>query len=282
MNKLPNKYSLALYSWLLRVRPAQIGDFVKSLLRIRRRIIEDETRRKFWIDPASVFGLELMHGKIYEPGLTHIILTLLKPGHTFLDIGGNEGYYSVLAAGCVGESGQVHCFEPQRRLQEVLHKNSQLNSCLNLRIHCLALADKPGEAQLYLRPSLNTGASSLTPYWRLGRRHETVATTSLDEFFGSAGLDRVRLVKVDCEGAESLVIAGAGGVLSRRAVDFWALEYHPVICGTERCAAIHETLLANGYGCATVCGHRVYYLREREEELKDVGQTRLDCGWQDG
>jgi FkbM family methyltransferase len=280
MSDLPNRVSLALYSWLFRVRPSQLADLLKSLLGIQRRVVADRAGHRFWIDPVSLFGIQLVRGQTFEPGLTHLIMTLLGPGHTFLDVGGNEGYYSVLAAGRVGDRGQVHCFEPQSRLQAVLQKNAELNSCRRLRVHCLALADRQGEAQLFLRPSLNTGASSLTPHWRLGRRHETVPTTSLDEFFCSAGLDRVRLVKVDCEGAEHLVIAGSAGLLARQAVDFWAMEYHPQICGAERCAGIHESLCGNGYRCATVCGHRIYLRPELEVELEAAGEVRLCCGWQ--
>jgi FkbM family methyltransferase len=243
--------------------------------------MEDGLGHRFWIDPVSHLGIHFVHKQTYEPGLTRIVRTLLKPGSVFVDIGGNEGYYSILAARRVGSTGQVHCLEPQTRLQPVLSKNRELNDCQNLTIHRLALTDKSGETSLFLRPSLNTGASSLTPHWRIGRRQERVPTTSLDEFFSSSKLDRVRLIKVDCEGAESLVIAGARGVLSRRAVDFWAMEYHASICGKERCATIHETFLSKGYRCANACGHRLYHLPSLECDLRLLGACVFECDWRD-
>jgi FkbM family methyltransferase len=276
-----NKLSLAVYDGLSRVRPQQVADVLKSMLRIRRRVMEDGFGHRFWIDPVSRLGRHLIHNETYEPGLTRIVMTLLRPGSVFVDIGGNEGYYSILAARRVEANGQVHCLEPQNRLQSVLAKNRELNNCQNLTIHRLALTDKAGEASLYLRPSLNTGASSLTPHWRIGRRQERVPTMSLDEFFSSSKLDRVRLIKVDCEGAEGLVIDGAAGVLSRRAVDFWAMEYHASICGEERCAAIHETFRAMGYHCASVSGHRIYHLPTLESDLRLLGDCEFDCDWRD-
>lgn len=276
-----SRFSLAVYDGLLRIRPQQMAELVKSMLRIRRRVMEDGFGHRFWIDPVSRLGQNLIHDQTYEPGLTRIVLALLKPGSVFIDIGGNEGYYSILAAKRVGTTGQVHCLEPQNRLQPVLSKNRELNDCQNLTLHRLALTDKAGETSLYLRPSLNTGASSLTPHWRIGRRHENVPTTFLDEFFSFSKLDRVCLIKVDCEGAEGLVIDGAAGVLSRQAVDFWAMEYHSSICGVERCAAIHKTFRAQGYHCATVSGHRVYHLAGLESNLRSIGDCRFDCDWRD-
>jgi FkbM family methyltransferase len=280
MNTTTGGLSLALYAGLLRVRPAQLADALKVLLGVKRRAVADGGGRRFWVDPASIFGLKLLRGETHEPGLTRAVLSLLRPGDAFLDVGGNEGYFSVLASGRVGE-GRVDCFEPQTRLQAVLRENARLNGCSNLHVRQLALADRDGEAELFLRPSLNTGASSLTPHWRLGRRREAVRTTTLDEFVRATGLGQVRLVKVDCEGAEHRVIAGAAGVLARRAVDAWAMEFHPHICGAAACASIHQTLLAAGYRCADLCGHRVYCQPGIEADLRAVGDVRWDCDWRD-
>lgn len=273
-----NELAVSLYSGLMRVRPAQLAAILKVLLGVRRRVVSDASGHRFWIDPASVFGLKLFRGEVHEPGLSRLVQALLRPGDVFLDVGGNEGYFAVLASSCV-EAGRVYCFEPQSRLQPVLRKNAELNGCDNLRLCRVALADRVGEASLFLRPSLNTGASSLTPHWRLGRRYEIVPTLTLDEFFQQEKLDRVRLVKVDCEGAETVVMAGAAGVLARQAVDFWAVEYHPHICGPAGCAAVHAALCSHGYMCATACGHRVYFRTGLERELQAVGETRLNCDW---
>src|SRR5437763_397758 len=92
---VPTRVEHLLFSALLRIRPAQLGDFVKRILRIRRRYIATSWGGLFWVDPVSVFGQDLLNQQIYEPNLTQIVHGLLSEGQTFIDVGANEGYYSI-------------------------------------------------------------------------------------------------------------------------------------------------------------------------------------------
>jgi len=270
--------SVALYSLLLRVRPNQLAEFLKKLLRVQRRCLPIATGHLFWTDPASVFGLHLLGNRVYEQGMTRLLQSLLRPADTFVDIGGNEGYFSVLASSAV-PFGVVHCIEPQSRLQEVIRKNVQLNSCSQVITHPVAITDKDGTITLFLRPSTNTGASSLFRYWRLGSKTERVSCCTLDSFFEAAALKEVRLMKVDCEGAEHLVILGARGVLRQRKIQFIAMEYHPTICGTENCTAAHAQLLAAGYALAKLNGLCIYHVPGGEDELRSLGELQAHTDW---
>jgi predicted methyltransferase len=75
------------------------------------------------VDPVWVFGIALLRDGIYEPQMTKLLYTLLRPSDTFLDVGGNEGYFSVIASTLVPD-GAVHCIEPQERLHPVLRSTS--------------------------------------------------------------------------------------------------------------------------------------------------------------
>jgi FkbM family methyltransferase len=278
---LSNSVSSILYSLLMRVRPTQVGALLKSALRIKRCYQVTRSDQTFWIDPVSVFGYELLSRGIYEPGLTRIVLGLLCEGDTFLDIGGNEGYFSVLAASRVGKRGAVHCIEPQDRLRPVVMENKRINGCEALTFHSRAISDRVGRAELFLRPSTNNGASSLFRHWRIGSLRQIVPTTTLTDFCRENSLETIKLVKVDCEGAEHLVIAGASELLTRQAIDYIAMEFHPSICGTEKCKSIHERLESCGYAVARVRGHCVYYRPSVEKELVAVGDFVRGCGWRD-
>jgi FkbM family methyltransferase len=202
------KYNINFYSRLLRIRPAQLGAFVKQIFHIQRFFIPTQLGLRFWADPVSVFGIELMETEIYEPQMTRLLQSLLRPRDVFVDIGGNEGYFSLLAASLV-KDGKVHCFEPQSRLQPILSKNIQANNVeKSVLVHPVALSDSEGEVKIFLRPSTNNGASSLFRHWKLGSASETISTTTLDNFLKTEPIQHIRLVKVDCEGAEYLVVAG--------------------------------------------------------------------------
>ena len=270
-----SRYRLQLYSALLRVRPAQLAEFLKTFLCIRRLQSTTLTGQVFWIDPASIFGIELLRYGVYERQMTALLELVLGPYDTFLDIGGNEGYFSVIASNLV-RFGQVHCFEPQARLYPVLRENLRLNGAENVVLHGFAVSDKDGSAEVFLKPSTNSGASSMFSYG-VGRASQNVQTVALDSFFARNGLDRVRLMKIDCEGAEGLVVRGAEEILTRKAIDFIAMEYHPQICGFEECERIHRFLKSCGYVLTKLGEQTIYHLAGLDASLQPLGQLTMNC-----
>jgi len=255
------------YELLLRVRPCQLAAALKTCLHIRRRRVLTSTGHTFFVDPVSLFGISLLRDRIYEPQMTKLLYLVLRPSDTFLDVGGNEGYFSVIASTLVPD-GAVHCIEPQERLQPVLRRHFEVNGASRAVAHRTALSDRDGRANLFVRPSTNTGASSMFRHWKVGTAAESVPCTTLDAFLMRNIPGQVRLMKVDCEGAESLIVAGAADALKRRRVDFIAMEYHPAICGEARCASIHSALTEAGYCLRTIGGQTIYHLPGLEGDLR--------------
>ncbi len=244
----PGRIRVALYNALRRLRPIQVGEAIKKLVGIRRFHFQLPDGRIYWIDPVSNLGLFLLNEGTYEEAMGKAIRGLLQPGDRFIDVGANEGYFSVLAAQCVGSGGAVHAVEPQSRLQRVIRRNAEANGVAGVvSVHRLGLADREGQQDLFLTADVNTGASSFTKHWKVGGRKESIRTTTLDAFAREQGLDRVRLLKVDCEGAERVVIPGAEGLLREGRIERLILEYHPHIIGAKACDDLHEFLRGLGY-----------------------------------
>jgi FkbM family methyltransferase len=153
----------------------------------------------------------------YEPQTERFIRQNVKPGMTVLDIGANTGYMTILLADMVGAHGQVHSFEPMPANYELLRKNVDSNGLNQVHLHKLALSDRKGEATLHVDPGNdggNTIGNVMGEGWD-GHSAITVATEALDDFLGRAGIGKVDFIKIDVEGAESLVFAGARKLLSR-------------------------------------------------------------------
>jgi FkbM family methyltransferase len=272
---MPDAWRLQFWKMLLRIRPAQLGDWIKQALRVRRMEAADRSGHRFWIDPCSNFGLHLLEEGVYEQNLTRITVGLIRDGDVYVDVGANEGYFSVLAASR-GPSVRVLAIEPQSRLQAVIRRNLELNGCKNVQLVRSALSDSAGTVDLYLRPSGNTGASSLFPHWRLGRIHEAVTCDTLDAVLGRHAFGDIRLVKIDCEGAEHLVIRGASSMLAERRAAFVALEYHRSILGAAECRATDQKMREAGYLLSFCLGVGVYHLPGRERDLFGIGATEVD------
>ena len=62
---------------------------------------------------------------LFEENLTAFMLNYLKPGMVFYDIGAHFGFFSLLASHMVGNSGQVHAFEPTRSTFDMLKENTK-------------------------------------------------------------------------------------------------------------------------------------------------------------
>lgn len=213
---------------MLRIRPTALASWVKRLVRIRRRVVSTNYGA-FWVDPVSNLGLTLLERGEYEPDMASVLEALLAPGAVFVDLGANEGYFSVLAARLVGDRGRVVAIEPQGRLGPVIERNLTLNGVSNAALVRAAVTDRPGTAVLYIAPDTNTGATGLDRATRYQVATETVPTLTLAQVFDQSGLRDVDLLKVDIEGFEYEAVLGSPELFRERRVRAVALELHPTI-----------------------------------------------------
>ena len=150
----------------------------------------------------------------YEFLCRKIILSCLKPGSVFIDIGANVGYYSLLANGKVGAAGRVLSFEPNPVTAGQLKRNIRLSAAHQIELFGVALSDKEGEVQLYCPKDETHGHASLqNQRWRDVVSY-TVPAKRMDDILPK-DIEHIDLVKIDVEGAELLVFAGGGGIISR-------------------------------------------------------------------
>lgn len=126
----------------------------------------------------------------------------LNPGDTVIDVGANIGAFAVLAAHRVGPEGKVFAFEPASAIFARLQRNVQLNELKNLTPINAAVGGTNGEGRLYL-----ADRSAYASLYEQCDGHESVATETvrvqtLASVMEGFALDRLTLLKLDCEGAE--------------------------------------------------------------------------------
>jgi len=140
---------------------------------------------------------------------------LLRPGDVFIDVGANIGLYALKAARLVGPTGRVLALEPGEAAFGRLTSNLAMNAYPWAKALKLAASDRDGEAVLHHVPlgddpqafSLIANAATTDG--------EAVRTRTLDSLVACENLWRIDLIRIDVEGAEAMVIAGATRTLSR-------------------------------------------------------------------
>jgi FkbM family methyltransferase len=244
---------------LLKLRPAVLASLLATAFRINKRRLVRGKHATLLIDPVSNFGAAILKGE-YEPQMREVLRRYLSPGGQFIDLGANEGYFSVLASQIVGSTGTVIAIEPQSRLQQVIHTNLHVNDCVNVRVVRCVVSDKTGKAHLSLAATVNTGSSSLFRSTKYSLPTEEVPSFCLSDLIDHLGVERCDLMKVDIEGAEYDVLISAAEVLRKGIVRHIALEIHQSILERRGLSAdhLHNHMIECGYELNTDLGHRVY------------------------
>jgi FkbM family methyltransferase len=171
---------------------------------------------RFRVRPTDFVENRICFFGQWEPAITAVFESTLRPGDVVVDVGANVGFYSVLAGTLVGPSGRVFALEPSPSIRQRLAANLELNGLHNVEVLPFAAWHETGEATLQLMDG-NRGGSSLGATWNT-TSSETVAMKRLDDMIPREAWRRVRLIKIDVEGAEWAALLGAEQLL-REAVD---------------------------------------------------------------
>lgn len=216
---------------ILKIRPAILGFLLKTIIPFRRRMVKTPYG-DFKVDIVSNFGYKLLKTKTYEEGTINILRKNIKLGDVFVDLGANEGFFTVIGSKLVGE-GRVVSIEPLLKLNKIITQNVELNDCKNVTLAPVAVSNKIGKDFFYVYPNINTGASSLILPTSYFLRKIKVRTITLKALFDEFGLDHADLIKIDIEGGEYNAIFGSEELFRKKIIRKIVLELHPKLLAKQ-------------------------------------------------
>jgi len=185
-------------------------------------------------------------------GEVRFLESVLRPGMNVLELGANKGVVTLAAARSVGETGHVYAFEPIPEYYAALKENLRVNSVKNVTCYQSAVTATVGEIPMY-KHGEGTG---IVP--EDGAERLVVESTTVDEF-ARAGVLRVDLLVMDCEGSELFVLREARETLRK--------DRPQIFC------EIHRSYLESlGQTVANI----VDYLKKLEFEVRPVFVDDLD------
>ena len=203
---------------------------------------------KILVDPNDNCGGRLYYWGSYEPEQTEVFKQLLGEldPSTFIDIGANIGYYSLLAA--THSNARVYSFEPSPSIADCLNRSIALNN-LGGRVSTIRKAASSGKGTLSFFVNenphnfgLGSVVSSVENSTKL-----VVDCCSVDEEL-TADLGPSVLCKVDVEGAEFAALQGMKQILTTYHPTL-IVEVHPIELARAGSSAkqVYELLQSFGY-----------------------------------
>jgi FkbM family methyltransferase len=179
-----------------------------------------------------------------EPNEFAYLDSILRDGMVCVDVGANEGLFTLFMARKVGPNGRVVALEPSSREFERLIANVRLNALANVEVLKIAGSDRDGDAELKIAVEEHAGHNTMREFAYqdvLEHDREKVRTRSLDGLLNESGITHVDFIKIDVEGMESNVVRGSSRVLR---------ESRPVVLVEVQ----GESWRDDGRGGATVVG----------------------------
>lgn len=202
-------------------------------------------RYKMYVDPQD-YGLSphLMLDGYWEMPTTEALVRCVRPGMVVADVGANVGYFTILMADLVGSSGKVMAFEPNPAMAERIRRSAYLNGLTErVEIYPVALYDANCPVS-FLMPSDEPKNAYISPYEGV----ELTGGVILDaeRLDSRAEWHSIELLKIDAEGAEERIWAGASGLRHSDRLRTIVLEFQPGRYTDPR--AFIENICSWGFG----------------------------------
>ena len=220
-----------------------------------------------WGPVYTEYLTPVLHNMGYEPLQSFLTLAATEEGGTFLDVGANQGYFSLLAASNAGGDLGVHAFEPVDYYYSLLVANVAANKLQRIiTTHAVALGADRGAQRMYVQgPS-----SSLISDWRArtsGKQHgggvRDIDVERLGEMLDPDSGKHPIVIKLDVEGSEFDVIRGGARWFQHPETSCVLLEAaHPDILSST--TEMLTTLSAWGFDC-----YGVGYVRPADGQARD-------------
>lgn len=227
--------------------------------------------QKMFIDGRDTgSGLNLVTSGWIEPNVMKVLQRFFMPGSTFLDIGANFGFYTIMAGMQLGLKGRVFAFEANLNLLEYIERSCYING-LTSRVTVVgkAVADHAGMAQFGFNFSEIGGGSLSKGEHRLDKDLLIdVELVRVDDIVPSD--IKVDCIKLDVEGAELAALSGMSGVIERSNDIKIVLEFFP---GLLNCRENSRNILdlLEKYGLS-------YWRIDQRGYLEDVSKDELSAG----
>lgn len=177
--------------------------------------------RKITCYPDSHESMWLVYNYYMDWDEFHFIKRYVREASVVLDVGANIGVYTLWISQYLGNEGRLIAFEPDPQNCRRCAENLEQNNLEMVRLEQTALSNRSGKLELSIGKDME---NHLMPDDAATSPSIAVQGTTLDEYCRLHDIARIDFLKIDVEGAESLVLQGAENALARSMIGVIQLE----------------------------------------------------------
>ncbi|MBR9701876.1 FkbM family methyltransferase [Candidatus Pacearchaeota archaeon] len=145
--------------------------------------------------------------KFYEHEELSKLKKYIKPNSVILDIGSNIGNHAVFF-GKILEAKELYCFEPQRKMFDILTKNLKINNLDGVsKCYNIGIGNKELMANIFVADKRNPGGGRVI--------EEDTGTVNIKPLDNVGISSKIDFIKIDVEGYEKQVLHGAEKILKK-------------------------------------------------------------------
>jgi len=198
----------------------------------------------YWTHEVS--DLRYLSGE-YEPALANWLKAKMEQNYSFVDIGANAGYFSVLAAKyATNKMQRIIAIEPMAENLELIKKHMEWNNYSNIELFPFAIADSDRMVEFSDSPNMAANTYNEQSSLHKSSPKISIIARSLDSICADLNLKNF-VIKIDVEGAELDVLKGAKKILETHKPELILATHECHVKGVE--IDCLDFLHALGYVC---------------------------------
>ena len=171
--------------------------------------------RTFWGENLQVILPEVVSSSIwrngyFEESVCLYMLSVLREGMTFVDVGAHFGFFTLFGAHLVGKDGKVLSFEPVPYTYHQLVKNAAGHPNIDT-LNCAAFSEEKDitfHDYGLERSAFNSSFGIRADEMDIQSKELVVKARKIDNVIKERGYERLDLVKIDAESSEIHVLKG--------------------------------------------------------------------------